>query len=198
MRALTCPTSCLSMPLTLILHVVGDRHRDALGHRVFHRVRIAHVHRQLPAGDAGLEAHALDLQFAAVAVLDARQPCSAAAPGSCRGPRGSACRRPGGRRQHGAVEGHGHGGGDLQRQFALGALQGPTPSATAAVTPAGSVTGNLPILDMVFASGYQTWQSTSPPTLAARASRSVIRPRLVLSTAVPMPPRTRGIAVAAT
>src|SRR4051812_1234803 len=40
---------------------------------------------------------------------------------------------------------------------------------------------------------YQTMASSSPPTLAARACRSVITPREVLSSAIPSPLRTRGI-----
>src|SRR5262249_139315 len=40
---------------------------------------------------------------------------------------------------------------------------------------------------------YQTWQTISPPSPASRASRSVISPREVDSTLMPIPANTRGI-----
>src|SRR5439155_27069160 len=40
---------------------------------------------------------------------------------------------------------------------------------------------------------YQTWQTSSPPRPASRASRSVISPREVETTDMPSPPMTRGM-----
>ena len=65
-------------------------------------------------------------------------------------------------------------------------------SLTSTVTPAGSVTGILPILD-IFATSYQTYASTSPPWCAFLASLSVITPLEVERIAIPMPPSTCGI-----
>src|SRR6516225_12318453 len=45
---------------------------------------------------------------------------------------------------------------------------------------------------------YQTWQTSSPPRPASRASRSVRRPRDVDTTDTPRPPMTRGMRVLGT
>src|SRR5690554_7117632 len=58
-------------------------------------------------------------------------------------------------------------------------------------TPCGSLTGFLATRDIV--TPYQnTVQSTSPPTPAARAARSVITPLLVETIDTPSPPLTLG------
>ena len=89
-------------------------------------------------------------------------------------------------------------GGDGDGELALGALEGGGAAVELELDSGGD-------RDRLFADSghgslppYQTWQSTSPPTWAARASRSDMTPRLVESTAVPMPPRTRGMSPAAT
>ena len=64
-------------------------------------------------------------------------------------------------------------------------------AAIVAVTPCGSSTGALAILDMV-ALRYATIQSTSPPWPIERACLSVMTPFGVETITVPMPPRTFG------
>src|ERR1700738_3105265 len=60
-------------------------------------------------------------------------------------------------------------------------------------TPLGSGIGFFPTLDIVqVAGGYQTWQSTSPPTFSFRALMPVITPRGVVRMLIPNPPSTRG------
>ncbi len=65
-----------------------------------------------------------------------------------------------------------------------------------AVTPLGNGTGFLPMRDIV--RSYHTTASTSPPTRAVRASRSVMRPCGVLRIAMPRPFLMRGISRAFT
>ena len=61
-------------------------------------------------------------------------------------------------------------------------------SAMVAVTPAGTATGFFPMRDMA----QNTWQRTSPPTFASRASASERTPFGVETMTMPRPFLTRG------
>src|SRR5436190_3839605 len=78
----------------------------------------------------------------------------------------------------------------VRREVALGPLH-PHPAARDLDRDSGRDRNRLPSHSR-HSSSYQIWQTSSPPSPASRASRSVISPREVETIDVPSPPRTRG------
>src|SRR5262245_16214664 len=92
----------------------------------------------------------------------------------------------------------GGAGEDGVRQLRLGALHLHGAAGHRHGDPGRDRDGLLADSRHLDALPYQTWQTSSPPRPASRASRSVRRPRDVDTTDTPRPPITRGMRVLGT